>query len=403
MNYTELIISAISALKANLLRTLLTMLGIVIGIASVILIIALGEGATKVVTREIEAFGTNMIMVFPGKFEDGSYATTTTLTIDDAQALKDRAEELNLTTVSPLLSQTSIVSANGEDVSTTIMGVGPEYADMRNTVIEMGEFIQQDDISGYSRVAVLGPDIVTDLFGEGADVLGETIKIGNRSFRIVGIAEPQESIDRPPPNELVYIPYSTMMKVILGQNHLQGILLEAREADQVDSTIDEVKIYIRDRHDIDDEANDDFSIQSSKDFLNTLSSITGLLTGLLAGIAAISLLVGGIGIMNIMLVTVTERTKEIGLLKAIGAKNRDILTQFLIEAVVLTLVGGIIGMSLGIFFAFVITTIAKIPFILSPLAILMAVGVSTIVGVGFGFYPAYKASKLSPIDALRYE
>lgn len=403
MNYSELIKSALSALRSNLLRTLLTMLGIIIGIASVILIIALGEGATKVITREIEAFGTNMVMILPGSFSDGSFATTRTLTIADAQAIENQAERFNVSAISPMVSQSTVIAANGETVSTTVMGVGAPYPGMQNLSIAHGDFLSEEDTNSYARVAILGPDVVIDLFGEGADAIGTSVKIDSRSFRIIGVAREKESIDRPPPNELVYIPYTTMMKVMLGQQHLQGIIVQTENAQLVDQTIEELTTFLRDRHDIQNPQDDDFSIQSAKDFLNTLGTITGTLTALLAGIAAISLVVGGIGIMNIMLVTVTERTREIGLLKAIGATDRDILTQFLIESLVLTLVGGIIGMTFGILLAFLITSAAKIPFIISPAAVLMAVSVSSIVGVTFGFYPAWRASRLSPIDALRHE
>lgn len=403
MNYSELIKSALSALRSNLLRTLLTMLGIIIGIASVILIIALGEGATKVITREIEAFGTNMVMILPGSFSDGSFATTRTLTIADAQEIENQAERFNVSAISPMVSQSTIIAANGETVSTTVMGVGAPYPGMQSLSIAHGDFLSEEDANSYARVAILGPDVVIDLFGEGADVIGTSVKIDSRTFRIIGVAQEKESIDRPPPNELVYIPYTTMMKVMLGQQHLQGIIVQTENAQLVDQTIEELTTFLRDRHDIQNPDDDDFSIQSAKDFLNTLGTITGTLTALLAGIAAISLVVGGIGIMNIMLVTVTERTREIGLLKAIGATDRDILTQFLIESLVLTLVGGIIGMTFGILLAFLITSAASIPFIISPAAVLMAVGVSSTVGVTFGFYPAWRASRLSPIDALRHE
>lgn len=403
MNYTELITSALSALRSNLLRTLLTMLGIIIGIASVILIIALGEGATKLITREIEAFGTNMVMILPGSFADGSFATTRTLTLDDAGAIEDHADQFNVSALSPLVSQSTTVAANGETVSTTVMGVGPPYPGMQNLTMAHGDFLTEEDSNGYARVAILGPDVVTDLFGKDADVIGKSVKIDDRSFRIIGVAQPKESIDRPPPDEIVYIPYSTMMKVMLGQQHLQGIIVQTKNAQLVDQSIEDLKTFLRDRHDISNPDDDDFSIRSAKDFLDTLGTITGTLTALLAGIAAISLVVGGIGIMNIMLVTVTERTKEIGLLKAIGATNRDILTQFLIESLVLTLVGGIIGMTAGVALAFLITGAAGIPFIISPVAVVMAVGVSSSVGIAFGFYPAWRASKLSPIDALRHE
>src|SRR3989338_5492767 len=403
MNFRELFITALMALRGNLLRTLLTMLGIVIGIASVILIISLVDGATKVITREIEGFGTNKVIIFPGSFQDGSYATIKTLTIDDAKALMAHASDYNITNLSPIVNYSGSISGNGETISTSVTGVAESYISMQNSELAEGEFLGEEDINGYARVAVVGPKVVSDLFGEDADVIGKSIKIDKRSFRIVGVTAPKESIDRPPPDQLVYVPYTTMMKMILGQFHLQGILIQVNNSDLVDDTINKISLFLRDRHNLEPSQKNDFSIQSSKDLLNTLGTVTGLLTGLLAGIAGISLLVGGIGIMNIMLVTVTERTKEIGLLKAIGARKRDILTQFLIESVVLTLVCGAIAMTMGILFSFLITSVAKIPFIISPVSLLLAVGVSSGVGIVFGIYPASRAAKLSPIDALRHD
>lgn len=404
MWYKEVVLSALTALRSNILRTALTMLGIVIGITSVILIIALGDGATKVITRELERFGANMIMVIPGALSDGSFATTKTLTVEDGEALLDNAGSLNITRVSPLLSISGNISANGETVNTQVIGTGETYIEMMDIGIAEGQGLGEEDIRAYARVAVLGPTIVKDLFGEGAeDILGRTVKIEGRSFRVIGVTEPKESIDRPPPDELVYVPYSTMMKIMLGQNYLQGLVVEASDRNLIDETVEGISALLRERHEIEEGEKDDFSTQSAKDILATMGTITGLLTALLVGIAAISLVVGGIGIMNIMLVTVTERTREIGLLKAIGARRRDILLQFLVESMVLTLVGGIVGMSLGIGLAFIITMVANIPFVLSPGAISAAVGVSSAVGIVFGYYPAQKAAKMSPIDALRYE
>lgn len=385
------------------MRTALTMLGIVIGITSVILIIALGDGATRVITRELERFGANVVIVLPGSLSDGSFATTKTLTVEDGEALMDQAGSINVLRFSPLVSLSTNMTANGETMNTQVIGIGEAYLDMMDVELNEGQILGEEDIRGYSRVAVVGPTVVKNLYGEGADVLGKVLKIDGRSFRIIGVTAPEESIDRPPPDELVYIPYTTMMKVMLGQDYLQGIVLEAADRNLIDETVEGISLVLRDRHEIEEGEKDDFSTQSAKDILSTMSVITGLLTALLAGIAAISLVVGGIGIMNIMLVTVTERTKEIGLLKAIGARRRDILMQFLVESVVLTLVGGIVGMSLGIGLAFIITTLANIPFVLSPSAVALAVGVSSAVGIVFGYYPARKAAGMNPIDALRYE
>lgn len=403
MSYTELVRSALTALRSNLLRTLLTMLGIIIGIASVILIISLGEGATKSISDQISSFGTNLIAVVPDSPGQGPPQPVQSLTLEDAEALSDPELVQNISVVSATVSQGSQVNANSQTMNATIQGVSEGYAIIQSLETSQGEFITKDDEDSLSRVAVLGSEVVTELFGEGAEPVGESIKIDNRSFRIIGVLAEKDSSGFSNPNAGVYIPVTTAMKILLGQNHVGAVYAQAENPDLVNQTVEQIEALLRDRHDIVDGEDPDFQVRTSQDALTTLSSVTGLLTTLLAGIAAISLVVGGIGIMNIMLVTVTERTKEIGLLKAIGAKNQDILTQFLIEAVVLTLVGGGIGMALGLILAFIITSIVNIPFIISFTSIFLAVGVSSAVGVIFGYYPAQRAAKLSPIDALRYE
>lgn len=403
MQYTELFSSAIRALRGNLLRTALTMLGIVIGIASVIMILSLGQGASKAITDQVSSLGANLIIVIPGTQEPGRVSASNTLTMADANALAQKNAIGNVNGVAAQVSLNAEIVANGQNQNASILGVGSDYADINSISINQGEFITPEDVNGYSRVAVLGPDIVDDFFGEGADPVGQTITIKAKSFRIIGVTAPKGSSGFTNPDATVYIPVTTGMRQLLGQDYVSAIVVSAKNADEVDQTMADIKTFLLDRHKITDPALADFTIRSSKDAISILGTITGILTGGLAGIAAISLVVGGIGIMNIMLVTVTERTREIGLLKAIGAKRKDILTQFLIEAVVLTVSGGIVGIIIGVSFTFLITLVAPIPFILSPVSILLAVGVSSIVGVIFGIYPAQRAARLSPIDALRYE
>jgi putative ABC transport system permease protein len=406
MNYSELVISAITALKGNLLRTLLTMLGIIIGIASVILIISLGAGATKSISGQLSSFGTNTIFITPGSSEGNQgpqRSQTASLKLEDAQALTEKSRIQNISAVSAVVSKQIQIGANGQTVNATVQGVGADYASIQSLEINQGEFFTKDDETGLSRVAVLGSEIVTDLFGEGAEPVGESVKIDNRSFRIIGVLLEKDSSAFSNPNKAVYIPVNTAMKILLGQDYVSSIMVQAENADLVNQTVNDITALMVDQHDITEGEVKDFSVNSSKQALETVGSVTGMLTSLLAGIAGISLVVGGIGIMNIMLVTVTERTKEIGLLKAIGARDRDILTQFLIEAIVLTLVGGIIGMTLGIMLSFLVSGLINIPFVVSLTAILLAVGVSSAVGVIFGYYPAQRAAKLSPIDALRHE
>ncbi len=406
MNYSELVTSAITALRGNLLRTLLTMLGIIIGIASVILIISLGEGATASISGQLSSFGTNTIFISPGSSEGQQgpqQSQTDTLKLEDAEALADKTRVQNIAAVSAVVSKPTQASANGQTINTNVQGVGADYAAIQSLTIHQGEFFTKDDELGLSRVAVIGSEIVTDLFGEGAEPVGETIKIDNRSFRVVGVLQEKDSSAFSNPNTAVYIPVNTAMKVLLGQDYVSSIMIQAENGELVNQTVNDITSILVDEHDIGDGEVKDFSVNSAQQALETVGSVTGLLTSLLAGIAGISLVVGGIGIMNIMLVTVTERTKEIGLLKSIGARDKDILTQFLIEAIVLTLVGGAIGMTLGITLSFVISSFIGIPFVISFSAIALAVGVSSGVGVVFGYYPAQRAAKLSPIEALRYE
>lgn len=406
MNYHELVLSAITALRGNLLRTLLTMLGIIIGIASVILIISLGEGATKSISGQLSSFGTNTIFISPGSAEGRQGPQQTqidALKLTDAQALADKSRIQNITAVSAIVSKPTQASANGQTINANVSGVGADYAIIQSLEISQGEFFTKDDELGLSRVAVLGSEVVTDLFGEGAEPVGETVKIDNRSFRIVGVLLEKDSSAFSNPNTAVYIPVNTAMKILLGQDFVSSIMIQAENTELINQTVEDITSLIVDEHDITEGEIKDFSVNSAQQALETVGSVTGLLTSLLAGIAGISLVVGGIGIMNIMLVTVTERTKEIGLLKSIGARDKDILTQFLIEAIVLTLLGGAIGMTLGIILSFIISSIINIPFVVSPSAILLAVGVSSGVGLVFGYYPAQRAAKLSPIEALRYE
>ncbi len=403
MNYLELFISAITALRGNMLRTALTMLGIVIGIASVILIVSLGQGASESITSQVSSLGTNLIFVIPGTQTPGRVSATNTLTYADAQVLADKNRLGNVSDVSPQVNVTAEVVANGQSKRTAIQGVSSAYQAIGSLEMDQGEFITPEDENVYARVAVLGPQVVTDLFGENFNPIGQTVTIKSLSFRVVGVTKVKGSTTFSNPDETVYVPVTTAMKMLAGQNFVQAISVEAKDGQKIDQTMDDIKNILLDQHKITDPALADFTIRSSKDALSILSGITGVLTAMLAGIAAISLVVGGIGIMNIMLVTVTERTKEIGLLKAIGARHSDILMQFLIEAVVLTILGGLAGIILGISLAFLVTRFAPIPFLVQPMSILVAVGVSTIVGIVFGLYPAQRAAKLSPIDALRYE
>lgn len=404
MNYVEILKTSLTALRANIMRTALTMLGIIIGIASVILIISLAQGATSSVSSSLSALGANLLTVSPGQQQghgpvQGS-SSVNTLTYEDAQEIKKLS---NIAATSAVISGRYQVVGNDENKNVNVQGVSFEYATAQSLTVPMGEFISEDDEAGSSKVAVLGPEVITTLFGEGADPVGETILIDKKLFRIIGVTEAKGSSGFSNPDETVYIPATTMMNTILGQDYVSSVQVVTDNPDQVSQASADITTLLLERHDIAEGEEQDFNIRTSQDTQSQFEAITGTLTAMLAGIGAISLVVGGIGIMNIMLVTVTERTKEIGLLKAIGAKRKDILTQFLIESIVLTLTGGLIGIIVGESLAFLISTILSIPFVFQISSILMAVGVSTVVGIVFGLYPAQRAAKLSPIDALRYE
>jgi len=404
MDFNEYISSAVQSLRNNLLRTLLTMLGIIIGIASVILIISLGRGATASITNELSSFGTNLFSINAGTLRDGSMfvGSVKTLTVRDADALLIDPSLSNIDHVAPLVTASTTVSANGEEDRLTIVGTTSSYFDIVKTTLVSGRLLTDDDELGLTKVALIGNDSVKTFFGENFDPIGQILRVDGRPIRIVGVIK-NESRFAAQLNKALYMPLPVVLKQILGQSHLQEIEVSVKNSNFLDQTIEDASTVIRLRHNISNQKDDDFSIQSFKDALSTVETVTGLLTSLIAAISGISLLVGGIGIMNIMLVSVTERTREIGLLKAIGAKRRDILIQFLIESVVMTLVGGGLGITFGVLGAFGITKVIGIPFVVSISSIVIAVSVSAGVGIIFGIYPAERAARLNPIDALRHE
>lgn len=406
MSFFDAFNISISSLRYNKLRTILAMLGIVIGIASVILIISIANGATSSITSQVSSLGSNLLSISPGTESKGPVqggGNVKTLTYADAQYFKNNSDFSNVSTVSATVQGAMQIIGNGENMNTTVQGVSANYFESQSVSANLGELFSEEDETFYSKVAVIGPEIASELFGEGADPTGQIIQIKSQLFRVVGVTKAKGSSGMLNPDKTVYVPVTTAMKILLGQDYVQMIQLSVINVDLINQTIEEIKQALMERHQITDEANIDFSITSSKEMQQTLSSITSTLTAMLAGIAGISLLVGGIGVMNIMLVSVTERTKEIGLLKAIGAKRNDILLQFLIEAVVLTITGGIIGMITGEVFSIIASAIINIPFIFQIYPVLLAVGVCVTIGVFFGLYPSQRAAKLNPIDALKYE
>ncbi len=403
MDYREIILTALHSLRSNILRTSLTMLGIVIGITSVILIVSIGQGAVKFITAELASFGTDYFQINPGADQVSAFGGSNTLTLDDVDAIREDSSLTNINKVVPIAIASSIVSANGEEKQINITGSTSEVIEILRPEIIYGEFINEENDLASERVAVMGADTVETFFGEETDPVGERIRINGTPFRVIGVAKSESVLAGSVLNNSIYVPINVVFNEISGEDIIQEIDISVKDTTQINQTIEDVELLLRERHNIEEGEEDDFRIASAQDILTTVESITSLLTLMIAAISGISLVVGGVGVMNIMLVSVTERTKEIGLLKAIGAKEKDILTQFLIEAVVMTLLGGVIGIILGISGAFLVSRVAGIPFVVNPFAVVLAVGVSSLVGIAFGLYPARRAAKLSPIDALRYE
>lgn len=407
MEYKEILTESFGTLAINKLRTGLAILGIIIGIGSVIALISLGQSSQKSIENQIQSLGSNILTISPSGQNVGGVRSAggggTTLTLEDAKALKSSPTLTTVADVSPEYSRRNQVTAGRNNTNTQIIGVESVYASIHKIAMETGNFITDANNSALSKVAVLGPQAVSDLFGDNATALGQTIRINGQTFTVVGVTVSKGGSGFNNPDDAVYIPLSTAQKIIFGSNYLTSIAVEAKSADAMTDTQNEIGYFLLARHKISDAANADFTIFSQNDILNTVSQVTGTFTTLLGGIAAISLLVGGIGIMNIMLVTVTERTREIGLRKALGAKKKFIIIQFLTEAILLTAIGGFIGMLLGILISFVLTKVMNMPFTISPSAIFLSIGVSGGIGILFGWYPAKIASDLQPIEALRYE
>lgn len=413
--YRQVIKGAFRALNATRQRSILTMLGIIIGVAAVIIIMAIGAGAQSLILSQVETFGSNLIGVLPGKSEaDGPPAsvfgvTITTLTTEDADALALPSNVPHVVAVEPVSRGVGTVSWRSQSYDTSFIGTSADYLEVEGGEIETGRFFTDDETRAVARVVVLGSTVKDELFGQ-SEALGQTIRAKNTTLTVVGIIKERGTVAFQDFDDQILLPVTTMQKLIVGVNHLGLLRLKVDSTANVDQAIENVEKTLRERHGIKDQtgASDDFSVRSSLDALTALETITNGLKFFLAAMAALSLLVGGIGIMNIMLIRVVERTREIGLRQAVGARRFDVMTQFLIEAAAITLSGGVIGIIIGEFLSFVVALIAQQlgyawPFSFSPLAIIMAVTVSIAVGLIFGLYPAAKASKLNPIEALHYE
>lgn len=407
MEYIEIFKEAFSNLTVNKLRTGLAVLGIVIGIGSVIALISLGQSSQKSVENQIQSLGANLLTVIPGAQSAGGVrgaaGGSTTLTLEDALSLKSSTEVTSVADVSPEYTSRAQIVAGASNTNTQVTGVYPQYETIHKISLSQGVFITQSDIDSLGRVAVIGPTTATNLFGDVTSALGQSIRVNGQTLQVVGVTVSKGGTGFNNPDDAIYIPLSTAMKVLFGATHVSTISVEAKSADVMTAAQDEVGYFLLKRHNLADPSAADFTIFSQNDILSTASSVTGTFTALLGGVAAISLLVGGIGIMNIMLVTVTERTREIGLRKALGAKRKVIITQFLIEATLLTALGGIFGMLLGIAISYGLSLLMSLPFTISPTSVILAIGVSGGIGILFGWYPARKAAALQPIEALRYE
>ena len=406
MNVTNLLKIALRALANNKLRAFLTMLGIIIGVASVITMLAIGQGSKKSIQTQIAEMGSNMIMIHPGAEMRGGVrqdpSAMQTLKLDDFKSLQDETNFLSA--VSSNVSSSGQLINGANNYPSSVTGVSPEYLEIRQLSIENGTMFTNADIQSSAKVCVIGKTIVDNLFPDGSDPIGKVIRFNKIPFKVVGVLKSKGynsmGMDQ---DDVVLAPYTTVMKRLLAVTYLQGIFASALTEDMTDNATEEITTILRKNHKLKESDDDDFTIRSQQELSTMLNTTTDLMTTLLACIAGISLVVGGIGIMNIMYVSVTERTREIGLRMSVGARGIDILSQFLIEAILISITGGIIGILIGIGASFAVKNIAHWPIYIQSWSVLLSFAVCTITGVFFGWYPAQKASNLDPIDAIRYE
>ena len=403
MSILESLANALSALLANKLRSLLTMLGVIIGVGAIITTTSIGEGAKADITERIQTLGANILAVRPGQSRfrgRGSADARKSLTVKDMEALEERGKTFGY--VTPEVSSRAQVKYLNKNSNTTIVGTSPAYLVTANFTVEKGRFFTDSEIRYRERVCVLGKTVVDNLFGE-AEPVGQTVKIKNVGFHVVGVMKEKGASGWRNPDDQVFIPYSTAMKRVFGEDYLSSISIQANDDKLLEAAETEVTELLRKQHKIPINKELDFHIRNQAEFMETLEESSQTFTNMILGIAIVSLVVGGIGIMNIMLVSVTERTKEIGLRKAVGAQRSDILVQFLVESTTLALVGGLVGIGVGIIGAEMVPSIWGWRTVVSLMYAIAAFVVSALVGVFFGAYPAWKAAKLHPIDALRHE
>lgn len=406
MNLTNLFKIALRALANNKMRGFLTMLGIIIGVASVITMLAIGQGSKKSIQAEISEMGSNMIMIQPGGDIRGGVrqeaSSMETLKLEDYQNIVD--ETRYVAAVSPSVNSSGQVIYGANNAPTTIYGISPDYMEIRRYQVEDGEMFSDQDIAVAAKVCVVGKTVVDNLFPGGENPVGKVIRFQKLPFKIVGVLESKGynsmGMDQ---DDLILAPYTTIQKKVLAITHLQGITCSALKEEYTEQAIDEISEILRRNHKLKTDEDDDFTIRSQQELSSMLTSTTDMMTVLLAAVAGISLLVGGIGIMNIMYVSVTERTREIGLRMSIGAKGIDILSQFLIESILISVTGGLVGVIFGVGSAIIVNQVAHFPIFIQPWSVLLSFVVCTATGIFFGWYPAKKAAQLDPIEAIRYE
>lgn len=405
MNISNLLKIALKALNNNKLRCFLTMLGIIIGVASVITMLAIGQGSKNSIKAQISEMGSNMIMIHPGNMQRGGVRQSAddmqTLEESDYEALKDLP---GIAAVSPSVNSGGQLVNGNNNYPSSIYGVTPEYLDIRRFKVKEGSMFTEHDIKSAAKVCILGKTVVDNLFPNGEDPVGHVIRFGKIPLTVIGVLESKGTNSMgQDQDDVVIAPYTTVMKRILAIDYIQGIFASAVDEARTDETIEAITDVLRSRHRIKEGADDDFEIRPQQELSEMMNSTSDMMTVLLACIAGISLLVGGIGIMNIMYVSVTERTREIGLRMSIGARGIDILSQFLIEAVIISVSGGIIGILVGVIASWLVNVIAHWPIYIQPYSVVLSFAVCTVTGVFFGWYPAKKAAGLDPIEAIRYE
>ena len=406
MNGTNLFKIALRALANNKLRAFLTMLGIIIGVASVIAMLAIGQGSKRSIQQQISEMGSNMIMIHPGAEMRGGVrqdpSAMQTLKLENYEKLSEECTYLS--GISPNVSSSGQLVAGSNNYPSSVSGVSIDYLNIRQLSVEQGEMFSENDIRTAAKVCVIGKTIVDNLFPDGSDPIGKVIRCNQIPMRVVGVLKSKgyNSMGQDQ-DDVVLAPYTTVMKRLLAQTYLGGIFASALTEDMTEDAVEEITSILRREHKLKATDDDDFTIRTQQELSSMLNTTTDLMTTLLACIAGISLVVGGIGIMNIMYVSVTERTREIGLRMSVGARGVDILSQFLIEAILISITGGVIGVIIGCGASFMIKSIAHWPVFIQPWSVLLSFAVCTITGVFFGWYPAKKAADLDPIDAIRYE